>query len=67
MSAGYLQVTMYMSKVSYLQSVSVIVRTFAGWLMYLPVLPNCVLMFHNSTGHSHTTSLMLLDLVFLVA
>ena len=64
MSAGYLQVTMYMSKIFYLQLVSVIVSKFAGWLMYLPALPNCVLMFHNSTGGSSTTSLTLHDLIF---
>ena len=45
MSAGYLQVTMYTSKVCHLQSLSVIVGKFAGWLMYLPALPNCVSMF----------------------
>ena len=67
MSAGYLQVTMYMSKVFHLQFVSVIVGKFAGWLMYLPPLPNCVSMFHNSTGGLSTTSLMLHDLVFPVA
>ena len=44
-----------------------IVGKFAGWLMYLPGLPNCVLMFHNSTGSSITTSLILHHLVFLVA
>ena len=67
MSAGYLQVTMYMSKVFHLQSVSVIVGKFAGWLMYLPALSNCISMFHYSTSGSSTTSLMLHDLVFPVA
>ena len=67
MSAGYLQVTMYMSKVFHLQLVSLIVGKFAGWLMYLPTLPNCVLMFHSSTGGLGTTSLTLHDLVFPIA
>ena len=67
MSAGYLQVTMYMSKVCHLQSRSVIVGKFAGWLIYLPALLNCMLMFHNSTGGLSTTSLTLHDLVFPVA
>ena len=58
---------MYMSKVFNLQSLSVLVGKFAGWLMYLPALPNCMSMFHNSTGGSRTTSLMLHDLVFPVA
>ena len=57
MSVGYLQVTMYISKVG----------KFAGWLMYLPALPNCVLMVHNSYGGSVTTSLTLYDFVFPVA
>ena len=64
MSASYLQVTMYMSKLFHFQSVSMILGKFAGWLMYLPALPNCVLMFHNSTGGSNTTSFMLHVLVF---
>ena len=67
MSAGYLQVTMYMSKVFHLQSVSVIVGKFVRWLMYFPALPNCMSMFHSSTGGSSTTSLTLHDLVFPVA
>ena len=67
MSAGYLQMTMYISKVFHLQSVSVIVGKFAGWLMYLPALPNCVSMFHSCTGGLCTTSLTLYDLVFPVA
>ena len=67
MSTGYLQVTMYMSTVFRLQLASVIVGKFAGWLMYLPALPNCMLTFHNSTGGLSTTSLMLHDLVFPVA
>ena len=67
MSAGYLQVTMYMSKVFHLQLASVTVGKFAGWMMYLPALPNCALTFHNSTGGSRTISLMLHDLVFPVA
>ena len=50
MSAGYLQVTMYMSKGFHLPSASVIVGKFAGWLIYLPALPNCMLTFHNSAG-----------------
>ena len=67
MNAGYLQVTMYMSKVFHLQSVSVIVGKFAGWLMHLPDLPTCMLMFHSFTGGLSTTSLTLHDLVFPVA
>ena len=46
---------------------SVIVGKFVGWLMYFPALPNCVSIFHSSTGGSSTTSLMLQDLVFPVA
>ena len=64
MSAGYLQVTMYMSKVFHIQSVSVVVGKFAEWLKYLPALPYSMSMFHNSTGGLSTTSLMLHDLVF---
>ena len=67
MSAGYLQVTMYMSKVFHLHSESVIVGKFAGWLMYLQAVPNSMSMFHNSTGGLSTTSFMLHDLVFPVA
>ena len=37
------------------------VGKFAGWLTYFPALPNCVSMFHNSTGNSSTTSFMLQD------
>ena len=64
---GYLQVTMYMGKVFHLQSVSVIVGKFAGWLMYPPGQPNCMSMFHSSTGGLSTTSLMLHDCVLPVA
>ena len=67
MSTGYLQVTMYMSRVCHLQSVSVIVDEIAGRLIYFPALPNCKLIFHSSTGDLRTTSLMLQDLVFSVA
>ena len=51
----------------HLQLVSVIVGKFAGWLMYPPALPNCMSMFHNSTGGLSTTSLTLHDFVFPVA
>ena len=61
MSTGYLQVTMYMGKIFHLQLASVIVGKFAGWLMYLPALPNCMLTFHSSTGGSSATSLMILS------
>ena len=44
-----------------------IVVKFAGWLTYLPALPNCLSMFHNSTGGLSSTSLILNDLVFPVA
>ena len=67
MSTGNLHVTMYMSRSVHPQLLSVIVGKFAGWLMYFPALPNCVLMFQNSTGGSSTASLMLHDHVFLVA
>ena len=67
MSAGYLQETMKMGKVFHLQSASVIVGKYAGWLVYLPALPNSMSTFHNSTGDSSPTSLMLHDLVFPVA
>ena len=67
MSAGYLQVTMYSSKGFHLQFVSLIVGKFAGWLMYFPALPNCMSIFHSSTGGSNTMSLTLHDLVFPVA
>ena len=67
MGEGYLQVTLYKSKVCHLQSWSMIVNKFAGWLMYLSALPNCVSMFHNSTGGLSTTSLIWHDHVFPVA
>ena len=51
----------------HLQLVSVIVGRFMGWLMYLPVLPNCMLIFHISTSCLSTTSVTLHDLVLLVA
>ena len=67
MGACYLQMTMYISRVYHLQSVTVIDSKFMGWLMYFPALPNCMSLFHNSTGGSSTTSLTLHDLVFLEA
>ena len=51
-------------QVFHLQSVSVIVGKFAGWLIHFLALPNCVSMFHSSTGGLSTTSLMLHDPVF---
>ena len=51
----------------HLQSVSVIVGRFVGWLMYFPALPNCMSIFHSSTGGTSTTSLMFHDLLFSVA
>ena len=51
----------------HLQSASVIVGKFAGWLMNFSALPNCMSMFHSSTGGSNTMSLTLHDLVFPVA
>ena len=50
-----------------IQSASVIVGKFAGWLMKFPALPNCVSMLHSSTGGSNTMSLTLHDHVFPVA
>ena len=41
-----------------------IVDKFVGWLMYFPALPNCMSIFHSSTGGLSTTSLTLHDLVF---
>ena len=36
----------------------------AGWLMYFPALPNCMLMFQNSVGGLSTMPFTLQDLVF---
>ena len=37
------------------------VGRFAGWLIYIPGLPNWVSMLHNSTGGPSTTSFTLQD------
>ena len=57
----------YIQEFFHLQSASVIVGTFVGWLMNFPALPNCVSMFHSSTSGSNTMSLTLHDLVFPIA
>ena len=56
----------YVQEFVHLQSASVIVGKFVGLLMNFPALPNCVSMFHSSTGDSNTMSFTLHDLVFLV-
>ena len=48
-------------------SLIMIVGKFAGWLTYLPALPNCISISQNSTGGSSTTSFMLQDHTFPVA
>ena len=67
MTAGYLQVTIYMSKMFIFKMLRVKVGKFVGWLMYFPALLNCVLMFQNSMGVLNTMSFTLHDLVFPVA
>ena len=67
MDAGYLLVTIYMSRVFYLQSASIIVGKFVGWLMYFLDLPNCMSISHSSTGGLSTKLLMLHELVFPMA
>ena len=54
----------YVQEFVHLQSASAIVGKFVGWLMNFPALPNCVSMFHSSTGGSNTMSLTLHDLFF---
>ena len=41
------------------------VGTFAGWLIYLPALPNWVSMFQNSMGGSKIMSFTLQEHAFL--
>ena len=43
------------------------VGKFAGWLMYLPALPNWVSIFQNSMGGSNIMSITLQDCIFPVA
>ena len=43
------------------------VGKFAGWLIYLPALPNWVSMFQNSMGGSKIMSFTLQECIFLVA
>ena len=43
------------------------VGKFAGWLMYLPALPNWVSIFQNSMGCSNIISITLQDCIFPVA
>ena len=48
-------------------SLSFMVGKFAGWLMYLLALPNCVSIFQNSMGGSKMMSFTLQDHTFPVA
>ena len=54
----------YVQEFVHLQSASVILGRFTGWLMTFPALPNCVSMFVSSTGGASTMFLTLHDLVF---
>ena len=55
------------SAVFYDGSIGFMVGKFAGWLIYLPALPNWVSTFHNSMGGSNMISVTLQDHIFPVA